>query len=43
MENKNILQKRSLIEQGRHLALEVLTLEMAYVGREKGNTRTKQH
>jgi hypothetical protein len=43
MENRNILRKRSLIEQGWHLAVEVPTSEMAHTGRERENTPVKQH
>jgi hypothetical protein len=42
MENKTHLQKRQLIDQERHLALEVLTSEMAHARREKENTPAKQ-
>jgi hypothetical protein len=45
MENKNILWKRSLVDQEQHLALEMPTSEMAHVGREgeRENTPAKQH
>jgi hypothetical protein len=42
MENKTHLQKRQLIDQERHLTLEVLTSEMAHARREKENTPAKQ-
>jgi hypothetical protein len=51
MNNKNILRKRSLIEQEWHLALEVPTSKMAHAERERDrereregeNTPAKQH
>jgi hypothetical protein len=41
IENKNDLWKRSLIDQERHLTLEMPTSEMAHVGRERENTHAK--
>jgi hypothetical protein len=42
MENKTQLQTQSLIDQKRHLALEVPILETAHAGREGENTPAKQ-
>jgi hypothetical protein len=42
MENKNILRKRSLIDQERHIALEIPTSEMAHTGR-GGGERERTH
>jgi hypothetical protein len=41
-EHKIDLQKRSLINQEQHVALEVLTSQTAHSGRERENTPTKQ-
>jgi hypothetical protein len=41
-ENENDLRKRSLIDQERHHALEMLTSEIAHTGRERENTPAKQ-
>jgi hypothetical protein len=44
MENKNILRKRSLIDQERHIALEIPTSEMTHTrrgGGERENTPAK--
>jgi hypothetical protein len=43
MKNKNILQKRSLIDQERHFVLDMPTSETAHARRKRENTPTKQH
>jgi hypothetical protein len=43
IKNKTHLWKRSIINQEWHLALEVLTSEMAHTGMERENTPAKQH
>jgi hypothetical protein len=43
MENKNILWKRSLVDQEQHLALEMPTSEMAHVGRERERTHLQNN
>jgi hypothetical protein len=43
IENKRYLQKRSFIDQERHLALKILTSEMTHAGRERKNTPTKKY
>jgi hypothetical protein len=40
MENKNIFQKRSLVDQERHLALEMPTSETAHSEREREREHT---
>jgi hypothetical protein len=40
IENKNILGKRSLIDEERHIALEMPTSEMAHTGRGGGREHT---
>jgi hypothetical protein len=40
---KDIYGSESLINKERHLALEMLTLEMAHPGRKSENTPAKQH
>jgi hypothetical protein len=41
MENKNILWKRSLIDQKQHLALEMPTSRIAHAERERESTPVK--
>jgi hypothetical protein len=43
IKNKTHFWKRSIIDQEWHLALEVLTSEMAHTGMERENTPAKQH
>jgi hypothetical protein len=43
MENKNILRKRSLVDQEWHLALEMPTSETAHVGRERERTHLQNN
>jgi hypothetical protein len=43
IENKRYLWKRSLLDQERHLALEMPTLEMAHTERERERALAKQH
>jgi hypothetical protein len=43
MENKNILQKRSFIDQEWHLVLEMSASEMTHVRREKERTHMQNN
>jgi hypothetical protein len=43
MEDKNILRKRSLLDQEWHLALEMPTSETAHTGRERERTHLQNN
>jgi hypothetical protein len=43
MENKNICKSKTLVDQERHLTLEMPTSRMAHAKRERESTPVKQH